>query len=310
MRRFVTWMFAAFCVIAWGPASAILPDNGWYWNPAESGRGFNIEIQNNVLFMAAFVYDAQGQGMWLVTGGPMSSDHTYSGDIFQTSSGQCIGCTYGGSPQETRYGTVSVNFTSPMTATISINGVPINVQREAYGLDFSNPATPLLGEWATTEGSTDFPVYFAERITLAYAQSLSSGLTAVGQMSGDSARPAVGSYFADAGTWAILLDASTSYYRFYTFRFVGFNLVEGNVSTYLKGTSPSGSLPFVAYRIKSGALVAGQLAPGIAKAAPSAGERSASAGVSDNSQEAALQLKPVDARTLAIARMLEGALQR
>src|SRR5512135_1963253 len=79
-----------------------------------------------------------------------------------------------------------------------------------------------------------------ERITLWSTQSTSSGLGAVGSMSGDTARLAVGSYFPDSRTWAILLDSSPSYYDLYTFQFVGFNLIEGEESTYVKGTSPSG----------------------------------------------------------------------
>jgi hypothetical protein len=36
-------------------AFAVTPENGWWWNPAESGRGFNIETQNNTVFVATFV---------------------------------------------------------------------------------------------------------------------------------------------------------------------------------------------------------------------------------------------------------------
>jgi hypothetical protein len=28
-------------------AATITPENDWWWNPAASGRGFNIETQNN-----------------------------------------------------------------------------------------------------------------------------------------------------------------------------------------------------------------------------------------------------------------------
>src|SRR5579863_9677279 len=119
-------------------ALAILPDSGWYWNPAESGRGFNIEIQNNVLFMAGFVYDQQGNAIWLTTGGPMSSDHTYSGDLYQTAGGQCLGCSYSGSPEIIKYGTASVTFTDSETALITLNGTTISAQREQFGFDFSN----------------------------------------------------------------------------------------------------------------------------------------------------------------------------
>ena len=268
MRKvFLLLALAAACIVA-APANALLPDNGWYWNPAESGRGFNIEVQNNLLFMAAFVYDSQGNAIWLVTGGPMSSDHTYVGDVYQTSGGQCLGCAYLGDPTETKYGTASITFTSGTTAVISINGAAVSVQREEFGFDFSNPATPLLGEWATTEGGPTIPVYFGDRITLDSAQALSSGLTAVGNRSGDLSRSAVAAYIPASGQWAILLDSSTSFYTIYTFNFVGFNTIDGFESTYLKGTSPVGYLDFVAQRTKSGALVSGINAPGLSKSAP------------------------------------------
>src|SRR2546423_376824 len=87
--------FAAIALaVTVGSASAILPDSGWYFNPTESGRGFNIEIQNNVLFMAGFLYDTTGKPIWIVTGGPMSSDRTYSGAALQTANGQVLGGSY------------------------------------------------------------------------------------------------------------------------------------------------------------------------------------------------------------------------
>ena len=56
----------AFLMAVAGVCDAVLPDGGWYWNPAEAGRGFNIEIQDNLLFVAAFVYDVQGKPVWYV----------------------------------------------------------------------------------------------------------------------------------------------------------------------------------------------------------------------------------------------------
>ena len=37
------------------------PQTGWWWNPAESGRGFSIESSGNNLFMAAYLYDVSGR---------------------------------------------------------------------------------------------------------------------------------------------------------------------------------------------------------------------------------------------------------
>lgn len=40
--------------------SAVLPDSGFYYVPAESGKGFNIEIQNSQLVIMGYLYDQSG----------------------------------------------------------------------------------------------------------------------------------------------------------------------------------------------------------------------------------------------------------
>jgi hypothetical protein len=245
--------------------SAVLPDSGWYWNKSESGRGFNIEIQNNVLFMSAFVYDQQGTPIWLVTGGPMSSATAFAGDVYQTTGGQCLGCPYSGPPQSSKYGTATIVFTGPLTATITINGVAVNVERQQFGLDFTNTATPLLGEWAEVSGSTSFPVYFGERIALSMTLTVSGKLTAGGNRAGATSRPALGRFEPTLNQWILLLDSSTSYYRGYTFSFIGLNRIEGEMFLYEKTAEPTTSTYFLAERIKSGAAAAGQNAPGFGK---------------------------------------------
>jgi hypothetical protein len=246
-------------------ALAILPDSGWYWNPAESGRGFNIEIQNNLLFAAGFIYDNAGNPLWLTTGGPMSSDRTYNGDLIETLGGQCIGCAYR-APSATKIGNISIAFPTSTTATVTIDGSVLNLRREQFGIDLANPVTPLLGEWAITTGSPVFPVYFGERLTLSSAENTASGPGAFGTRTGDSARTVVGAFIASSGEWGFLVDSSTSYYTIYSFNFIGFNLLQGVSSTFPKGSNPTGTLDSFAHRITSGAAASGQNAPG-AKAA-------------------------------------------
>jgi hypothetical protein len=44
------------------------PQTGWWYNPAEGGRGFSIEARGNRLFMAAFHYDTAGRAIWNFAG--------------------------------------------------------------------------------------------------------------------------------------------------------------------------------------------------------------------------------------------------
>ncbi len=78
---------------------------------------------------------------------------------------------------------------------------------------------------------------------------------------------ALGYFDPSTRLWGILLDSSTSYYRFYTFTYTGLNRIEGNEYLYLK-TSTSLGTPeyFIGHRIKSGAALAGKSAPGTGKA--------------------------------------------
>lgn len=246
-------------------AVAMLPESGWYWNPAESGRGFNVEVQDNKLFVSGFVYDASGNPQWFVSGGVMSSDREYSGTAYATAGGQCLGCAYR-APTNVAFGTLTLSFANEQTATLTLNGSAVALQREQFGYDFSSATQPLLGEWATTEGDKGFGLYFGERLTLSGTMTTNSGTVASGTRTGGSSNAVVGVHDPSTGSWAMLLDSSLSYYKFYVFNFVGLNRIEGNVSTYLKGSTPNGSLPFLASRVRGAASAAGQNAPGTDKA--------------------------------------------
>jgi len=245
-------------------ASAVIPDSGWYFNPSENGRGFNIEIQGNTLFMAGFMYDTAGKPIWVISGGTMSSATTYSGAAFQTANGQPLGGAYHavtGVP----FGTASVTFPTTVTANITVNGYNFSVMRQQFGFDFTSTTAPLLGEFAFVIGNTTFPVYFGQRISFTGTQLLNGSTYAVGNMTGESGASylAVGNYSPSLGQWTVLLDSAPSYYQFYTFTFEGFNLVEGSEYTYLKGASPTSSLNVIGNRIKSAQAAAGGNAPGV-----------------------------------------------
>jgi hypothetical protein len=257
---FATGLFAA------GSVSAVLPDSGWYYNPDESGRGFNIEIQGDTLFIAGFMYDTVGNPIWVFSGGPMSSDTTYSAAAFQTANGQPLGGAY--HPATTvPFGTATVTFPTTTTADIVVNGYSFSVERQVFGFDFSSAAQPLLGEFIFVSGDTILPVYFGERISFNGTQvSTTNGTTfAAGNRTGDSGvnNIAVGQFNAGTATWGILLDSSPLYYEYFTFTFEGLNLVEGTSSTYLKGSSPNGSLNTIGHRTKSALAAAGGVGPGV-----------------------------------------------
>lgn len=260
-------ILTAVALLATLPARAMLPENGWYWHPSESGRGFNLEIQDNVLFLAAFVYRPDGPAVWYTGGGAMSSDRTWSADLYETVYGQCIGCPYS-APTYIHRGSVSITFTSERAATISLLGSTLNVIRMDWANVGAASRDALFGEWSITEGDPAFPVYFGDRISLYSPRSDSSGTYVAGNRTGSSSRVAVGTYSASSDAHAIMVDSSASYYTLYVFTMRTFNRVEGLSWTYLKSASPSGSgLYFLAHRTKSYTRVRGFNGPGVTKAA-------------------------------------------
>ena len=300
-RTNIARVLAIIAICFASTVSAMLPESGWYWNPTESGRGFNIEIQNNVLFMSGFVYDASGKPIWVVGSCVMTSDRNCSAVLYQTSGGQCIGCAYGGPPAIAQYGTAVITFTSETTALVTVNGIALSLQRQAWAIDLTNVATPLLGEWAIVSGSVVLPVYFGDKITFSLVVSSGGTTGAGGSRTGDIARVAVGS-LTPAG-WGILFDSSPSYYTLFVFSFAGLNTIAGDAAVYLKGTQPTGSLPFIANRIRSAAAAQGGNAPGFTPRALVVSPASAASSAADEARSAAM----VSASGSTLARLQDMA---
>jgi hypothetical protein len=137
-------IIAIALAFVFGSANALVPESGWYFNPAESGRGFNIEIQGNTLFMAGFVYDAAGNPIWFVSSGPMSSDRTYSGAAYQTANGQPLGGLYR-TPTAVPFGNAAIVFPTTVDADITVNGFNFTVTREIFGFDSTH--SRYAGAW-------------------------------------------------------------------------------------------------------------------------------------------------------------------
>jgi hypothetical protein len=295
-----------------GLGYAILPESGWYWNSAESGRGFNIEVQGDGLFLAAFVYRSDGSPVWYSAGGPMASDRNWSADLYETTGGQCLGCTYR-QPAATKVGVATITFTSERSATLSMLGTTLSIVR----YDFTGYGTltrdALYGEWSTTEGDPLVPVYFADRIILSTPFTATSGTQyAAGNRTGSTSRVALGTYDAALGQFAVLVDSSTSYYTFYAFNLNALNRAEGQTWTYLKTSSLSGSgLYFIAHRTKSAGRVRTGVGPGVSKAMGAGRETESAALESLMAQKAQAQdlRDATDPRLLEVARRLEAVLK-
>jgi hypothetical protein len=150
LRRFFS---VALIMLAMGwslPASAN-PASGYWFNPAESGRGFVSEIQGSTMFMAGFLYAASGEATWVATTGPMTSATQYSGTLITYNGGQTLTGAYQAPSLAPSLGSISISFSSDTQGSITWPGGTVPIQRfdiVPNGSTTAQPATnPQTGWW-------------------------------------------------------------------------------------------------------------------------------------------------------------------
>ena len=106
------------------------PQTGWWWNPAEGGRGFGIEMQGNHLFMAGYLYDATGRATWTTSGGYTSEDGSiYNGTLLNYTNGQTLTGPYRVPDAPSSLGPITLAFTDARHGTLIWPGGSIPIER-------------------------------------------------------------------------------------------------------------------------------------------------------------------------------------
>jgi len=119
-------------------STPITPVAGLWWNPDESGSGFNFDVKHGVLVVTVFTYDVSGHSEWYYLSGPLTTDGattTFSATLDKYRNGQCIGvgCAYRNpGPPTGNDGTMSIRFTSPTSATMTLPGRVINILPQVF----------------------------------------------------------------------------------------------------------------------------------------------------------------------------------
>jgi streptogramin lyase len=111
------------------------PQNGWWWNPGEGGRGFAIEVQVDVMYLAGYMYDASGNPIWYLASGKMQKTNLFQGEWVQFGNGQTLTGTY--QPATTvkgNVGSVTVQFPTTTTATLTLPNEQIPLTRFNFGV--------------------------------------------------------------------------------------------------------------------------------------------------------------------------------
>ena len=113
--------------------TSVVPVVGLWWNPEESGSGYNLDVKNGVLVATIYTYKGSGEPQWYITSGPIS-DNRFSGTINKYVGGQCISCPYAGLPTSAgNDGVIGIEFASPTSATMSLpGGRTTRIQPQAF----------------------------------------------------------------------------------------------------------------------------------------------------------------------------------
>ena len=125
------------------PAAAVTNGTDFtdlWWNPSEPGWGLNVIHQNGVIFATLYVYDAAGTPHFYSGSETRGSGSSFSGALFETRGTYfAINPYNAGSYGATQVGTISLNFASANSGTLSYNvggtSVTKTITRFAFATD-------------------------------------------------------------------------------------------------------------------------------------------------------------------------------
>ncbi|WP_374663907.1 hypothetical protein [Ramlibacter sp.] len=107
-------------------------ESGLWWNDAESGRGFFIDVQGSAAAMASYMYDSNGAPIWYLTLGTVSGDR-FSGQMQGYEGGQPLGSGHQTPQLSTPAGTVTVLGLTGTTVTLTLPGsAPVSLKRLVF----------------------------------------------------------------------------------------------------------------------------------------------------------------------------------
>jgi hypothetical protein len=102
-------------------ALGFVPQLGLWWNPAESGTGYSLDVKHGVLVVTIYSYTGTGEPIWYLASGPITNN-SFTATIDKYGGGPCISCTFKANAIRGNDGTISITFTSPITATVTLPG--------------------------------------------------------------------------------------------------------------------------------------------------------------------------------------------
>ena len=115
---------------------AFTPATGLWWNPNESGTGYNIQVQHGVMVVTMYSYAAGGDPLWYLVVGTLANAGggvAATGTLDKYRGGQCASCMYQMPTMMGNDGGMTITFTSPTAATVQLPGGRVTqIQPEAW----------------------------------------------------------------------------------------------------------------------------------------------------------------------------------
>ena len=133
--------FAACAALGASAAETLVDYTDAWYNPAESGSGVFVVQQNNLMFLTLYVYGGDLVPRWYFASSmtPSSNGTTWTGTLYRSQGTSFASPWNPGQFLTFATGTITLNFTSPTTATMnySVDNVSVTktIQRFAFGND-------------------------------------------------------------------------------------------------------------------------------------------------------------------------------
>jgi hypothetical protein len=103
----------------------ITPQAGWWYNPAESGRGYSIEVNNGRIFLAAYMYRDDGTPVWYIADEKYAGSG-FTGTLFDVTGTETLASTAAGTtalgPTSVK---ISATFSTATQGILTLTGGPL-----------------------------------------------------------------------------------------------------------------------------------------------------------------------------------------
>lgn len=155
------------------PPTPVVPQTGWYWNAAQSGRGFFVEQRGGNVFMAGFHYANDGDATWFVGQGTAGSSVLLQSEMLMFANGQTLTGAYRAPVADVSPGVLTLRAPTTSTLDLAWPGGTVALTRFPFA-DGATVRAPQAGSpqsgwwWYDQEAGRGFAIEFqADKVFIA-----------------------------------------------------------------------------------------------------------------------------------------------